>query len=275
MALNTNQVSGQSALGFTLLEVLIAIVITALIGLGSWQLLNSAIRTNEITQRSLEELAQVQKAVHFITKDMEQLVPRAIRDEYGDYQASITTGNDFYTVEFSRIGWRNPLQDRRSEVQRVAYELNDGDLLRHYWTILDRAQDSEPKTMLLLERVESFEVAFLNDSDAWVDSWPPSNDQGEEQVDRMLEFSALPKALRLRLEHPKFGAIERLFETVSYVENQIIQASDSGSGGQNENGDQNQGSGDQGSGNQNGGSSSGGIDNGNDVGQGSVEEISQ
>lgn len=275
MALNTNQVSVQSALGFTLLEVLIAIVITALIGLGSWQLLNSAIRTNEITQRSLEELAQVQKAVHFMTKDLEQLAPRAIRDEYGDYQASITTGGDFYSVEFSRIGWRNPLQDRRSEVQRVAYELNDGDLLRHYWPILDRAQDSEPKTMLLLERVESFEVAYLNDSDAWVDSWPPSNDQGEEQVDRMREFSVLPKALRLRLEHPKFGSIERLFEIVSYMENQIIQAGDSGSGDQNENGDQNQGSGDQGAGNQSGGANAGGIDNGSDVGQGSVEEISQ
>jgi general secretion pathway protein J len=254
-----------SVSGFTLLEVLIAIVITALIGLGSWQLLNSAIRTNDITQRALSELAQVQKTMHFISKDFEQIVPRSIRDEYGDYQAAITTESDFYAVEFTRVGWRNPLQDKRSAVQRVAYEFNDGDVLRHYWDVLDRAQDSEPKTILLLDRVENFELAYLNESDAWVDSWPQDSQSGEEPEDRMSEFATLPKAIRVRLSHPKFGSIERLFDTVSYIENQMIQV---GGGPRDQNG-QNENSGNDDF-NQNPGSDA--LGNQGNVGDGSVEE---
>ena len=123
--------------GFTLLEVLIAITITAVIGLGSWQLLNTAIRAYELSQANLQSLSQLQRAQLNISRDFTQLVPRAIRDEYGDYQPALKTEDGFYLVELTRAGWRNPLQERRSELQRVAYELSDGDLLRHHWKVLE------------------------------------------------------------------------------------------------------------------------------------------
>ena len=240
--------------GFTLLEVLIAISVTALIGLGSWQLLNSAIRTYELGQENLQSLALLQRAQLSIERDFSQVVARPIRDEFGDYQAALRPGEDFYAVELTRAGWRNPLQDKRSELQRVAYELNDGQLLRHHWKVLDRAQDSLPVTRRLLENVERFDVAFLNESDAWVDDWPPievSGETGEESQDRMLEFAQLPRAVRIILEHPRYGTITRFFEQSSYMEGKLMQASNGGetgeggeSGGQgSESTNQNQGSG--------------------------------
>ena len=212
--------------GFTLLEVLIAISVTALIGLGSWQLLNSAIRTYELGQENLEALSLLQRAQLSIERDFSQILPRAIRDEFGDYQAALKDGEDFYTVELTRAGWRNPMQEKRSELQRVAYELNDGQLLRHHWKVLDRAQDSLPVTRRLLENVERFEVAYLNESDAWIDEWPPlSNNNDTESQDKMSRYAQLPKAVRIELEHPRYGLITRYFEQPNYLENTLMQAS--------------------------------------------------
>ena len=77
--------------GFTLLEVLLAIGITAMIGLGSWQILNSAIRASEATQERLAELNSLQKTMLIVSRDLQQILPRSIRDEYGDYQPAVTT----------------------------------------------------------------------------------------------------------------------------------------------------------------------------------------
>ncbi|TNC82523.1 MAG: type II secretion system protein GspJ [Oleiphilus sp.] len=215
--------------GFTLLEVLIAIVITALIGLGSWQLLNSAIRTNEQTQARLDELKQLQRALFFIARDLQQVAPRGIRDEYGDLAPALTTKNEFYALEFTRAGWRNPLGDIRSELQRVAYELDqEGWLVRHYWSVLDRAQDTSPRSRKLLEGAEVFTVAFLTDSAAWVDEWPPESES--EQNDPYKVYNTLPVAIRVELEHPRFGKITRLFELPHYMEHGDIASSGSGEG---------------------------------------------
>lgn len=217
------------AKGFTLLEVLIAIVITALIGLGSWQLLNSAIRTNEQTQARLEELKQLQKALFFIARDFQQIAPRSIRDEYGDLMPALTTKNEFYALEFTRAGWRNPLGDIRSQLQRVAYELDqEGWLVRHYWNILDRAQDSSPRSRKLLEGAEVFKLAFLNGDGAWVDEWPPEAES--EQNDPYNAYNVLPRAIRAELQHPRFGQITRLFDLPQYMEHGDIESNDPGDG---------------------------------------------
>ena len=115
--------------GFTLLEVLLAIGITAMIGLGSWQILNSAIRASESTQVRLAELNALQKTMLIISRDLRQVLPRSIRDGYGDYQPALTTKTEFYALEFSRTGWRNPMDDARSNIQRVAYELSENILV--------------------------------------------------------------------------------------------------------------------------------------------------
>jgi general secretion pathway protein J len=235
--------------GFTLLEVLIAITITALIGLGAWQLLNSAIRTYEISQASLQSLSQVQRAQLHLERDFRQVLPRAIRDEFGDYQPALSSRDNFFTVELTRQGWRNPLQEPRSELQRVAYELLDGVLYRRYWQVLDRAQDSEPRSQRLLSDVTEFSVAFLNDSNAWVDEWPPDTDE-DQSDDRLLKYAQLPRAVRVSMTHPKYGEIPRIFELPQYQENILIQAPDNGQGGSDngQNNDQNSGLGNSGQG---------------------------
>ena len=219
--------------GFTLLEVLIAIGITAMIGLGSWQILNSAIRASDHTKEKLEELKALQKTMLIISRDLQQVIPRSIRDEYGDYQPAVKTNSSFYKLEISRAGWRNPLGDPRSGLQRVAYELNQGELVRHYWTVMDRSQDSESVHRVLLKDVEEFSLRFMNSSSGWLDEWPPTSDgdNEEESVDPRIKENRIPKAVKITLKLKQFGTVSRLYDLVSYLSSQEFVESNSDNNG--------------------------------------------
>ncbi len=212
--------------GFTLLEVLIAIGITALIGLGAWQVLSSAISSSDRTQVHLEDLNQVQKAMLIMKRDLAQIIGRSIRDEYGDYQNALDSRSEFYKVQFSRVGWRNPLDDKRSEIQRVAYELEDDKLVRHYWTVLDQTQDSESVRKVLLRGLESLSFRFMTDSAAWLEKWPGEEDESEKSPDLRYENNKLPKAIELEMVHKHFGKVTRLFEVSAYHEGKALPEKD-------------------------------------------------
>jgi general secretion pathway protein J len=208
--------------GFTLLEVLIAIGITAMIGLGSWQILNSAIRTNELTQTKLEELKALQKTMLIISRDLQQVVARSIRDEYGDYQPALQTKGSLYKLELSRSGWRNPLGDPRSSVQRVAYELNQEEFVRHYWNVLDRSQDSESVYRTLLKGVEEFSIRFMKDDLSWTSEWPIAEASSEESSDPLLNKNQIPKAVKITFKLKPFGTVSRVYDLVSYLPNKAL-----------------------------------------------------
>lgn len=212
--------------GFTLLEVLIAIGITALIGLGTWQLMSGTIRAQNITQNNSERFEKLQKMMLILSRDIQQISHRSIRDEYGDFQPAVSNRNSLYSLELTRSGWRNPMSDPRSDLQRVSYELLDGELLRHYWTVLDRPQDSESVIQTVLTDIDTLSLRFMKSDNQWVDAWPPEQtDQDSSTVTNHL----IPKAIEVTIEHEYFGTLVRLYDLPQYLT--ISSGSSSSSGG--------------------------------------------
>src|SRR5690554_6298392 len=199
--------------GFTLLEVLIAITITSLIGVGTYQLFNSTMRTQAVMEEKGEKLERMQRAMAFISRDMQQLVPRPIRNGYGDQEFALTNRNSLYLLELTRLGWRNPMLAPRSELQRVIYELVDGKLYRSYYPVLDRAQETEAVSQELLDEVEEITLQFLDERNEWHDEWPLERTFGENSEE---QYAALPKAVRIELVHETFGTVFRLYDIVGY-----------------------------------------------------------
>lgn len=158
--------------GFTLLEVLVSIGIFAMIGVGSNQLLRTIVDTRDLTEVHSARIMELQHAMASLDRDLAQFTFRAIRDEYGEERDALLVGGDLYVLEFSRVGWRNPRQLPRSNIQRVAYQSIDGQLFRHFWFVLDRAEDAEPMTQLLLRDVVSVRVNVLDDEGTTADVWP-------------------------------------------------------------------------------------------------------
>lgn len=227
----------QAQAGFTLLEVLIAIGITALIGLGTWQLLGGTIRAQEITQKNSQRFEKLQKFMLILSRDIQQVSHRAIRDEYGDLQPAISNRNALYVLEMTRSGWRNPMGSVRSDLQRVSYELVDGELLRHYWTVLDRPQDSESVIQPLMTDIDTISLRFMNDENKWLESWPPEQTTIDEPK---LRNHLLPKALEVTIEHNYFGTLLRLYDLPQYLDVQGSGGSGSGGGSSSGSGTQDQ-----------------------------------
>ncbi|MCB1656922.1 MAG: type II secretion system minor pseudopilin GspJ, partial [Pseudomonadales bacterium] len=74
----------QAARGFTLLELLVAVAIFALLGVGSYRLLASTISVRDTAKAHDAALIQLQRSFIVMNRDLSQAVARPIRDQYGD-----------------------------------------------------------------------------------------------------------------------------------------------------------------------------------------------
>jgi general secretion pathway protein J len=186
--------------GFTLLEVLVSISIFAIIGLGANQLLRSVIDTQSRVRLSSEEFRDVSRAFNVIGRDLSQMLQRGVRDEYGEPLPPLMVSTGPYLVEFTRAGWNNPIHAPRSEIQRVAYHVEDEVLYRMFWLVLDRAEDSEPISQKLLSDVIDFRVSVMDREGESADSWPAFD-----------STELLPPGVELVLETASMGAIRRVY----------------------------------------------------------------
>ncbi len=105
-----------------------------------------------------------------------------------------------------RAGWRNPAQQKRSSLQRVAYHLEEKTLMRSYWRVLDQAQDSRPIRMDLLNEVDEIKLRYLDERLRWHEQWPPL-----DLLDMAPNQDTTLKAIEVTLNVVGWGHIIRLF----------------------------------------------------------------
>jgi len=189
--------------GFTLLELLVALSIFSVLSVMAYGGLQTVITTKKSTQISADRISEIQLVMMRISNDLRQAVPRKIRDEYGDFLPAMQSSqNSDDTMAWTRAGYRNPAQLIRSNVQRVAYKLEQQKLIRMTWPVLDRAQDTEALETEVLSGIESIEWRFLNEKTEWISSWPEESD--------VTGLYPLPNAVELTLELQDWGKMRRL-----------------------------------------------------------------
>ena len=76
-------------------------------------------------------------------------------------------------LQITRGGWSNPAGQPRSSLRRIGYQLEEQELVRYAWAVLDRAQNSEPVEQSLLDNVTEMQLRYLGADAEWQDSWPP------------------------------------------------------------------------------------------------------
>jgi general secretion pathway protein J len=194
--------------GFTLVEVLVAIFIFAIVGAIAMGGYNELAKQSGIVADGAGRTRAVQSAVQRLSMDFSSLEPRPVREPLGDsvQPALRADARSEQLAELTHSGWSNPAGLPRSTLQRVAYRLEDKKLVREYWVVLDRMLAGEPQSAVLLDRVTRMELRFMDPNRTWHEQWPP------------LGYSA-PEAPRLRpiaveftLELEDWGEIKRLVE---------------------------------------------------------------
>lgn len=195
----------RTARGFTLLELLIAIAIFALLGLGTYRMLDSVLQTDKVTRAHEMQLRDLVRALAAFERDVLQVQNRPVRDPFGDPRAALL-GEDLNSpaLELTRGGWRNPLGQTRSSLQRVRWQLSGEQWQRQYWGVLDQAQDSQPQVQQALDGVTRIQFRYLDTKGNWQTSWPPQSNNPSDAV------KLLPQAVELVLEHRRYGELRRL-----------------------------------------------------------------
>lgn len=197
--------------GFTLLELLIAIALFALLGLATYRMLEAVLRSDEVVRAQEIQLRELGRAVWRLEQDLLQAVPRPVRDGYGDEQnafiGQLSSMEGGAALELTRSGWRNPTGLRRANLQRVRWHLAGDSLERHYWVVLDRDVDSEPRVQRVLDEVSEWRLRYLDAQNSWHEEWPPfdfGRGDPEDQARR------LPVAVEVSFDHRRYGTITRL-----------------------------------------------------------------
>ncbi len=190
--------------GFTLIEMLVVFGIFALLGVIASQIVSRVIDNQAMLSKRGDRLVEVQRAMQIIQRDLLEMSGRGVRDQLGDPLQPMLIGASGL-MEFSRLGWRNPLAVSRAEVQRVSYVTEDGSLYRGYWPVLDRAPDTEPVLQELLTDVNQIEFFAVDASGNEYSFWPQAGTDPEDPERRLA-------GVLMRIDLPPFGVVERLWQ---------------------------------------------------------------
>ena len=194
--------------GFTLLELLIASIIFAIMAVMAYGGLDNVISNSESSQQALKRLQQIQQSVSVLNRDFSQIVPRNIRDEFGNSQPYLSAGNNIDNlVEFSRGGRVNPANLLRSSLLRIAYQFDDEQLIRLQWPQMDRAQETEAKKTILIDNLDDVALRFLDQNAEWQEQWPPLNATSGTEGGDTTKLIGIEIVLHLK----DWGEIRRLY----------------------------------------------------------------
>jgi len=227
--------------GFTLIELLVALFIAAVMFAIGYGTINQALQNRGSITRHQQSLVQLEMAMQVMEQDFVQLAPRPVRSPGGDGYlpclqgtspsdmsdtsdtsagssssgASDTSDADSSDtavplVTLTRSGWSNPIGLPRPELERVAYVVDNGTLVREHWNVLDGTLSSLPVKRNLLKHVRSVTFQYMSQTHTWVDNWPPAAigvGTAEDNAYRMR-----PLAVQVTLETQQWGRIQRIFE---------------------------------------------------------------
>lgn len=205
--------------GFTLTEVLVAVMIFALVSAIALTLLTTALRSREVHGAQLDTLAGVQQARLLLREDIGQIVMRPFRGPEGLSDPRLFAGNlqgadpleparpgeMREILVFTRAGWANPggVQPR-STLQRVAWAYDGERLERRAWAYPDAARESAPMAMTVLDAAEDLRLDFLVGT-VWRDTvFVPAGGEG---------LAVPPRAVRVSYTVPGLGRIEHVLTT--------------------------------------------------------------
>jgi general secretion pathway protein J len=191
--------------GFSLIELLVALAVFASMAALAYGGLNSVVRTRAELVQQQAAFNGLMRSVAALERDLRQAVVRPIRGNYGEPQLAFAGLQD--RIEFTRAGFANPQAEVRSNLERVAYALDDGVLKRGIFPVLDRAPGTSAQATVLRDKVVAFRLRYLDDANRWSDTWPP-----RESATVPLP---LPRAVEFRIETQDYGDVSRIVELVS------------------------------------------------------------
>ena len=159
--------------GFTLVELLVALAIFAILSAFAYRGLNAMLDNREALQRETRKWRDVTLFVGRIERDLAAVLDRTAIGSSGTPQAPVSSaleGRQREGLSFTRSG--SYLQENAlAAPQRVAYRFVEGRIERLGWSGVDVSPREEPVAVPVLADVASLGFRFLDPRGEWRGSW--------------------------------------------------------------------------------------------------------
>ena len=163
--------------GFTLLELMVAMAIFAMLAVAGWQVFDGVNRARERAQFHADNLAVLQYAYLQLQQDMGQIIPyqaatQSVSAANNNTSNSTSSGNNTQSseqineiapepfmsldgehVSFVRFADPDPRYQSSNSLQRIEYIFADERLIRRQYTSMEGGRDSVSLDSVLLEGV--------------------------------------------------------------------------------------------------------------------------
>lgn len=190
--------------GFTLIEMLTALLIMALLAVAGYRGLNAVLQSRTAVAQETRKWQQLMFLFSQMEQDVAQALRRPVRDGSGHVQPEwlglgTTAGPDDAQLAFTRAGTADEGEARQAP-QRVGYRLDRDTIQLLRWPALDQPREPKVRRYPLLSGVREFNLRYLTGTGNWLTAWPPTG-----QVD------GLPAALEVGITLESGEAVTRIF----------------------------------------------------------------
>lgn len=186
--------------GFTLIEIIIALFIFAIIALIISYGLHTVFKAKQRVSFHQERLAKLQMALLLFEHDVTQLTDLTDLSNASGNNLTTTYGNNTH-FNFITTDFANPLGlEYRSNLMHVEYQLQNGKLIRTIYTSIYADKHPDATSRALLNHVKSLRFRYLS-KQGFENQWPPPDQS----------ILTPPRAVEITLSISGWGNISQLY----------------------------------------------------------------
>ncbi len=178
--------------GFTLVELLVAIAIFAVLSLLGWKIFDYLLKVRDRNAEHEVHLFELQDAYQQILRDSLQIIPLSA-NQGGQLHPALEIDNQI--LRFSKAGVTDPLKLGLSPFERIEYryDADQKKLYRLKYTNLNTSNNEQPLSSTLLSQVDQYQIMVLTPQE--VTKWPEVNIDPTKPN----ELKKLPKGIKIQL----------------------------------------------------------------------------
>lgn len=173
---------GRRPAGFTLVELLVALLILALLAVAGYRGLDAVLQARMRVEQETRRWQQVSYFFSRLEQDVAQAIQRPVRDASGRLQPewvgqSGVVRPDEAEWMFTRAGDVD-VQGQLQAPQRIGYRLEQGNVVQLRWPALEPVVRALPQRYPVLEGVREFKLRYMDANRNWQTQWPVPGSSG-------------------------------------------------------------------------------------------------
>ncbi len=190
--------------GFTLIEILVALAVFAIMAAISSAALYDVFHTREQLNLQANQLNRLQLAYSLINNDLQLVSARSVRGTGMLLEPAFSA--DKNEIKLTREGLTNPLAlEKRSTLQRVQLICQKGQLIRQTQTMLDSPDNKNVQRKTLISKLKSCHFRVLDNNRQYLDEWTLTSAVHPGQKEHF------PVAVELGLDVAEWGKMTLIF----------------------------------------------------------------